>query len=249
MAACTVLLAFMGCATSNTAQTSGSNANHIISRPERNSLIFMGVSGPQLKPEMEVEAAREDAAKRVSMYHGLAASFTAVLSSGSNALDFYSGSNLQIAYDPQVERYSESLTFDPKRDVIRSDGVTYIRFSYPGSYPVEIRYPNGKNADGSPEWIRYPPLNIGGFMAQVGFARRQQRPRDTIIKSSEDAIAGLISQASSSMNTGVSIFNDVNSSVTTQQSSGSLMYFMILETWVDPENLSAWTLTIAKSVN
>jgi len=249
LAACTILCVFIGCATTNTAEVPGSKATHLICVPERDSLIFIGVSGPQLKPEQEVEAAREDAARKVSLYHGLAASFVAVQGSGSNALDYYSGSDLQIEYDTTLDRYTDWLTFDPERDVIREDGVTYIRFSYPGIYPVDISYPNGKDADGQPEWIKRPPIDINGFMAQTGFARRQQRPRDTIIKASEDAIAGLISRTSSLMKSGVAIRNDVNSSVTTQQSSGSLLYFMILETWMDPENMSVWTLTIAKSMN
>jgi len=247
LAICAVFCVFLGCATSNTGQTS--KATHLISLPERNSLVFIGVSGPQLKPEQEVEVAREDAARKVSMYHGLAASFASIQGIGTNALDYQASSDFQMAYDTQLDRYKDKLTYDPERDVTYGDGVVYIRFSWPGNYPVNISYSSRKDSDGNPSWIKSPPQEINGFMAQVGFARRQMRIRDTINKAGEDAVAGLITRSSSSLNTSVSSHNDMSSTLITQQSSGRLMNFMVLETWIDPENLSAWTLTIARSVN
>ena len=241
---------FMSCASSTGAQNSGkSKATHLICLPERNSLIFIGVSGPQLKPEQEIEVAREDAARKVSMYYGLAASFVSIQGIGTNALDFHASSDFQMVYDTQLDRYKDKLTYNPEKDVTYGDGVVYIRFSYPESFPANISYSNRKEADGSPGWIKQSPQEIGGFMAQVGFARRQQRIRDTINKSSEDAIAGLITRSSSSINTSVSSYNETSSSMITQQSNGRLSHFMVLETWINPEDLSVWTLTIARSVN
>ena len=247
MAVCALFCVFMGCASSNTVQTS--KATHLTSLPERNSLIFIGVSGPQLKPEQEVEVAREDAAKKVSMYHGLAASFVSIQGIGTNALDYQSSSGFQMVYDTELDKYKDRLTYDPERDLSYGDGVVYIRFSYPGNFPVNISYTSRKDSDGNPSWIKSPPQDINGFMAQIGFARRQQRIRDTINKSIEDAVTGLITRSSSSVNTGVSSHNDVSSTFITQESSGRLSNFMVLETWVDPENLSVWTLTVARSVN
>ena len=239
----------MSCASSNSVQTAKPIVNHLISVPARGSLVFLGVSGPQLKPELEVEAAREDAARKVSMYHGLTASFSNVQGSGSNALEYYSDLNFQLEYNTQLDPYKERLTHDPERDVSHGDNMVYILFSYPGTYPVSINYTSAKERDGSPEWIKSPPLEIGGFMAQVGFARRQYRLRDTIARSSEDAIAQLIARSSSSMSTSDISRNELSSSFFTQQSRGRLLNFMILETWIDLKDLSVWTLTVAKSAN
>ena len=248
LAICTIICTIAGCATFDNPQTSADQtANHIISYPESNSLIFIGVSGLQLKQEQEIEAALEDAARKASMYHGLAASFVAVQGVGTNALDYYAGSDFYMEYDTRLDPYKDKLTYNPKQDIIYGNGAVYIRFSYPASSPANINYSQSKELDGSPGWIRRPPQEIGGFMAQVGYARRQQRLRDTITKANEDAIAGLIARSSSSINTSVTSYNDISSSVITQQSSGNLFNFMVLETWIDPDNLSVYTLTIARS--
>ena len=247
---CSILGVFMGCASSNPGKTSGkAETNYIISMPERNSLIIIGVSGPQLKPEQEIETAREDAARKASMYHGLNASVTSIQSIGTNALDYYTDSGFQLDYNTQIDQYKERLSFDPEHDVTRGDGVVFVRFSYPAAFPASINYKSTKESDGSPGWIKHPPLDINGFMAQVGFAKRQMRLRDTIARSSEDAIAHLITRSSSSIDTRETSYNEVTSSVISQKSSGRLLNFLILETWIDPKDLSVWTLTVAKNVN
>jgi len=244
---------FIGCATANTANSVQKPApqtqNLFTAFPEGNSLIFIGVSGPQRRHEQEIETAREDAARKASLYHGLAASFALVHGSGANALDYFSDTSFRMEYDTQLEHYKEKLTYDPERNVVNSNGSIFISFSYPGTFPGNINYSSEKEPDGSPRWIKHPPQEINGFTAQVGFARRHQRIRDTIIKASEHAIAGHISSVSSLISTADSAYNQTGATFVTQQSHGRLMHFMILEIWIDPKNLSAWILTIAKSVN
>ena len=244
-----IICAFFSCASSDNAVKPISKATHLISVQEGGSLVFIGVSGPQLKPEQEVEAAREDAARKVSMYHGLSASFTSEQGSGSNALEYFVSSDFKMEYETQLDRYIGGLTHNPDSDVTRSDNETYVRFSYPGIYPIGIKYSSAKDSDGNPEWIKHPPQETNGFIIQVGYARRQQRLRDTIAKASEDAIANLISQSSSSINTKISSRNDISASAVTQKSNGKLLYFMVLETWINREDLSVWVLTVAKSAN
>ena len=250
---CTILCAFLSCASTNkinsTKPDSKADAYHLISFPEGNSLIFFGVASRQIKPELEIEAAREDAAKRVSMYHGLKASVVSVQSIGTNALDYYSDSDFQMEYNTQLDVYKSGLTFDPERDVIRGDTVVFVRFSYPGVFPVSINYTSARESDGSPGWVRRPPLEINGFMVQTGFARRQQRLRDTIAKACEDAIVQLINRFSSTINSTDTSANERSASFVTHQSSGKLSNFMVMETWIDPENLSAWIFTVAKTAN
>ena len=244
-----LVLLFLGCATPPKAQLPADNAvNYLISFPGPGGLVFMGASGPQLKPEMEIEAAREDAARKVSMYHGVQARYSSVQSSGTNALSYYSDSNLQMQYDEVLDPYKEKLTYNPERDVMYGHGTVFVRFTYPGNFPVNITYKSSLGSDGKPVWIKHPPVEISGFMAQVGFARRHQRIRDAVAKASEDAVTQLISRSSSRLRTSDSTTNDQNTTFVSQRSRGSLQYFMILETWIDPKDLSVWILTIAKDV-
>ena len=247
---CTIICTFLGCASSNSGKLTGkAEAYHLISLPEHNSLVIIGVSGPQIKPEQEIEAAREDAARKVSMYQGLGASFISVQSTGTNALDYYTASDFQLDYNTQLDQFKDRLTFDPERDVTRGDNIVFVRFSYPGAFPVSVNYKSTKESDGSPGWIKHPPQEINGFMAQVGFAKRQQRLKDTIARSSENAISHFITRSSSSINTTETSFNEVTTSLITQKSSGRLLNFLILETWIDPNDMSVWTLSVAKNVN
>ena len=263
-AVCVLLWVFAGCGTfggnaDNKAkapaqkdeknQAKQNTSNHQISIPESGSLVFIGVSGRQSRAEQEIETAREDAAKKVAMYYGLEANVVIAQSIGSNALDYYTISSFQMEPDTQFEQYLEQLTYNPERDVTRGDGVIYIRFSYPATFPGNIDYKSTKERDGTPGWVKKPPYEINGYTVQVGFARRHERIRDTITKSAEDAEAAHISHASSSFNTRVASVNDVNTTVVAQQSHGRLSQFLILETWMNPKDLSVWTLTIAKSVN
>lgn len=247
---CAVLCVFAGCASSNPSQKPIKPGDpRLITLPQSDSLFFLGVSGPQLKHEQEIDTAREDAAKKAAMYHGLEASVVNIQSIGTNSLDYYVDTGFSMKYDTQLERYTDRLTFDPKKDVFNCEGSVFIRFSYPAVFPGIIDYTSVKNPDGSPEWTKRPPMEINGFMAAAGFARRQFRMRDTIAKSSEAAIAALVSRSSSFVRTSDTLINQQNTSSIYQQSQGRLQYFIVLETWIDPENLSVWTLAVARSSN
>jgi hypothetical protein len=126
----------------------------------------------------------------------------------------------------------------------------YIRFTYPASFPGNIRYRFDKNPNGSPGWITSPPHEINGFPAGVGFARRQERLRDAVMKSYEAAAAFMVSNISSSLTSGeTSTFSQGNTSFVRQQSKGKLTSFLVLETWIDPASEAVWTLVVAQSAN
>ena len=253
---CTVLV-FCTCAgTDNSNKVSSSPAasaskgnKYWTSLPESGELVFIGVSGSQIKQETEIAMACEDAARKVSMYHGLLASYVSVQSIGSGFMDYYVDSDIWLDYDRDIEKYLDKLVFDPERDVVKIDGTVFVRFTYPASFPGKITYPFARNPNGSPEWMNRPPREIDGFMAGVGFARKQSRQRDTITKSSESAAAALVSQINSSMSSKeVSAVNE-KTTVIQQQSIGKLSNFLVLEIWIDPESDAVWTLAIAKSAN
>ncbi|MCL2763547.1 MAG: hypothetical protein FWD36_10185 [Treponema sp.] len=220
--------------------------NYWITLPKSNELVFIGVSGLQLKPETEIAAAREDAARKASMYHGLAASFISVQSIGTGLFDHYVDSDIRLNYDQQIEKYLDKLVFDPERDVVRTDKAVFVRFTYQTAFPGSITYTFVKNPNGSPEWTSRRPDELGGFMTGVGFARKQARQRETIAKSCEAAAAALVSRMSTSIDTKEISAKGENATVIQEQSSGRLSNFLVLEIWEDPESDAIWTLAIAR---
>ena len=222
--------------------------------PQPGSIRLIGVSGPLLKRESEINAAREEAARKASMYSGVYVSFENTHSNGSSIFDYSARSSLVLQYDEDLEKYLERLSFDPERDVQRSGGSVYIRFAYPSVFPAFISYSfsrnadgrnaDGRNADGSPVWIHRPPGEINGFPAGVGYAARQSRVKDTFAASRDSAAAAIISQLSTSVITGTAL--GYNATSILQRSAGKLARFLVLEIWVDPNTRAVWTLAIAQ---
>ncbi|MDR0473553.1 MAG: hypothetical protein LBH43_07785, partial [Treponema sp.] len=162
-------LAFCTCASSggvDTGQSLSLSADSFwLTLPGPGALVIIGASGRQLKKETEIELAREDAARKAAMYHGLEASFVSVQNIGANIFDYYTGTELELEYDRELEKYMDRLVYDKNRDVMRSDRGVFIRFAYPAFFPGNISYEFGRNRDGSPEWTSRPPEEISGFMA------------------------------------------------------------------------------------
>ena len=223
--------------------------NYWVTPPTQNELVFIGVSSRQIKPDAEVASAREDAAKKVSMYHGIRADVEAVQNVGTGYLDYFANSKIAVEYDQQIEQYLDKLTFDPDRDVFTRNNVVFIRFTYPAAFPGNISYHFDKNPNGSPKWTSSPPSEIGGFMAGVGFARRQQRIRDTIVKSYESAVASLVTRISSSITASDTSTFTQGTSFFHQQSEGRLANFLVIETWIDPSTEAVWTLAVARNAD
>ena len=244
----TALLLF-GCSSTgsvNSGSASQDASPFWLTVPRSDALVIIGVSGRQLKKETEIAVAKEEAARRVSMYNGLYASFQAAQSLGSGFLDYSYAAETRVDYDEQLDKYIERLSYDPERDVIDTEDGLFIRFSYPSAFPGKVNYKFTKNPDGSPEWTARPPQDIDGYMVGVGFSRRQARWRDTFTKSCEAAIAAIVAQTSSSVEAGDSVYNNQSSTFFYQKSEGRLSQFLVLEVWIDPSNQSVWTLAVAK---
>jgi hypothetical protein len=202
------------------------------------------VSGPLLKRESEINAAREDAARKISMYNGVYVSFENAHSDGSSIFDYSSYSSLVLEYDEELDKYLDRLTFDPDRDMAKNGGSVFIRFAYPAAFPVSVSYTSRKNADGSPAWVQRPPGEINGFPAGVGYSARKSRVKDTFAASRDSAAAAIVSRISTSVITATA--QGQNTTATIQRSAGKLTRFLVLEIWVDPETRAVWTLAIAQ---
>ena len=220
--------------------------NHWVTLPEPGALVIIGVSGRQSKRENEIAIAREDAARKVALYHGVQASFEIEQNEDGHFLSGIVYSNLIMAYDQELEKYMDKLVFDPERDITTSGNEVFIRFTYPAAFPGNINYTFAKNSDDSPGWTTSRQPKINGFLAGVGFAPRHQRLRDTITKSYEDALVNLITNLSASIESSQTSYASQNSTSFKQHSTGNLKNFLILETWVDPDNLGVRTLVVAQ---
>lgn len=223
-------------------------SNYWLTVPQSGKLIIVGVTGVQQKRETEIAAAREDAARKIAMYHGVRAVSEHVQSVGSGFLDYYVDSATSMEYDQEIEKYIDQLTYDPERDVLKFDNVICIRFSYPVNFPGgDINYSFERNHNGRPEWTFRPPQEINGLNVGVGFARRQSRMRDTIVKSYESAVAALVTSLSAKVTANVTSAENQNSSRHHQTSEGHLANFLVLETWIEPDTRAVWTLAVAKT--
>jgi hypothetical protein len=245
-----IAFAFFACASSgfvNTAQVSNITANNYwLTLPGPASVVIIGISGRQQKRENEIELAREYAAKKAAIYHGVQVSFENVQDIGVNFFDYFTSSKIVLDYDKELEKYKEKLIFDENRGAMEGNGGVFVRFTYPVSFPGNINYKFTRNQDGSPEWINHPPKEINGFIAGVGYSDRQLYIRDTFEKSYNAAAADIVSMLSTVMTTSVVSAEGYNTSLIRQQSKGLLSHFLVLETWIDPKTLAVWTLAIAE---
>jgi hypothetical protein len=114
----------------------------------------------------------------------------------------------------------------------------FVRFAYPAVFPGNINY--------NPAWITTRQPEIDGFLAGVGFAPRQQKLKDTITKSYEDALVNLLTNLSAAIASSQTSYAYQNTTAFRQQSTGTLKDFLILEIWIDPDTQGVRTLVIAR---
>ena len=243
---------FFSCASTKSAtavpEASAMSDNFLLTLPRPGALSIIGVSGRLQKPEGEIDAAREDAARKAAMYHGINASYESIHTVGSGIFDYEDESSLTLEYDKELGQYMDRLAFDPNRDLVIRDRTVFIRFTYPASFPGSISYMSAKNRDGRPDWIDSRPNTISGYAAGVGFSARQFRRQDTFVKSYESALIEILSQLSSNVTSKTTSDGRwSNTSTITTQSIGTLVNFLILEIWVDPATQAVWTLAIARN--
>lgn len=222
----------------------------LITLPNQGSLVILGLSPRMSTRANELEAATEDAARKASMYHWVYARFEEIENIGLGFFDYYRESNAWVEFDQNLEKYIDRLSFDKDKDVTRNkDGTVYVRFTYPASFSGNVNYYFKRDQSGRPEWTIRPPVEIGGFIAGVGRSGRLDRFSDTVTRSYEAAAISIASRAFTYMSSvDASIQNQVESRVH-RQSMGSLTQFLILETWIDPENRAVWTLAVARPTN
>ena len=227
-----------------------SKSGHWITRSPDNAMIIIGVSNHMVRRESEIAAAKEDAAHKAAMYHGVSGTIESFYSAGANALEYIADSRMELVYDTDVEKYIDRLTFDPERDVIITGEGVFVRFTYAATtIPIDFIAP--VNANGRPGWTFSRDLpQFDGYITAVGLARNQVRLKDTIRKSSDAAIAWMIAHISTQISssdrsgTGMGASNQTHSI-----SRGKVNNFQAIEFWIDPQSGYVYTLAIAKQSN
>jgi hypothetical protein len=220
---------------------------HWIAKPSNNTLTIIGVSNPMVRRQDEIDAAKEDAARKAAMYFGIHGRIESLNSTGANFFDYLYDSDLEITYDTDFEKYKNQLVFDQQNDVLVTHEGIFVRFQYMTAI-TEIDYSAGIT-NGRPDWIKNSERpEFEGYITAVGFSKNQRRLKDTIFKSTENAIVRMIESLSTTVNTKeTSAPGRGASSLIHSVSEGELYGFRVIEFWIEPETRYVYTLAVAKA--
>ena len=215
-----------------------------IVRSSNNKLIVIGVSNPMSRRESEIAAAKEDAARKVAMFYGVYGNIQTVSRTGSSFFDYMHDSNVELTYNTNPEIYIDQLTFDPQNDVLITGEAVFVRFQH-NTAIINIDY-RARMINGHPSWTRNHDLpEFDGYTTAAGFAQNQRRLKDTISKSTENAVARIIEELSTTVNAREIITGQGSSSFIQTKSEGRLINFMVIDFWIEPETRCVYTLAIA----
>ena len=210
-------------------------------------IIVIGVSSRLVRRTDEVLAAKDDAARKIAMFYGLGGTVESFHRAGAGFFDFIAESRINL--EPAITDYTRfigRLSFDPEHDVVLFPGGTLIRFTYPAA-AAHITINNTLDANGRPVWIDHRNLpSVDGYKVAVGFSQNQVWLRDTVMRSTQAAAAALLKTTGTRTETETVVLNGWAVTYIHSISEGSLRDFRIIEFWVDPGNMSVYTLGIAR---
>jgi len=219
---------------------------HWVTRPSGNTITVVGIAGRKRNQDEAINDALADAARRVSLYYGVYGETTTILMDGNNLLDFYVSTSYSLDIHDAAESYIDALTFDKDNDVYEKNGAVYVRTRYTGVQ--EVPPYKSEVSGGKPVWVEKYMADIPGFLVGVGMSKNKGSPQKTYIGSYENALASLISDLSSEIETSsVDMPGRGRVSQSVARSKGTLSSVMILETWFDKKNGAVWTLLVAKA--
>jgi hypothetical protein len=226
-----------------------SKSGHWITRSSDNTMVIIGVSNFMVRRDAEITAAKEDAAKKAAMYHGVHGTIESFHSAGANFFDYAADVKIELEYDTNLAMYIDRLTFDPEHDVVITDEAVFVRFAYAVTVPT-IDFVASMN-EGYPNWSYSRDMpQIDGYLTAVGFARNQVRLKDTINKSIDAAIARMIEDVSTQITASDKAGTGMGASAQIHtRSEARLNNFQILEFWIDPQTRYVYTLAIAQKAN
>ncbi|MDR0302707.1 MAG: hypothetical protein LBI04_10400 [Treponema sp.] len=232
-----------------------SETSFFSSFPSNGGLVFIGVAGKRSNPNETLQLALEDAAHRVAVFNKVSGEYVVENNIGSGAFDHLHNTRTQLFADKeQSKQYVDALQYDADTDTIEIENSFFIRTVYRSPLPSPVNYRSGyTGADRKPDWIDKPPNEIEGYEVGIGFSGRYSSITDTFTNSWNNAVFAIIRNINATsqsndllyQNTG-SLFGYKTSNDNTVYSFGTLSYFYVLDTWIDPKSKSVWTLAIAK---
>jgi len=220
--------------------------DHWITRPSNGTITVIGIAGRKRRQEEALAEALADAARKISLYHGVYGESVSVLNNGSNLLEYFADTAYRLAIRNESAVYIESLVFDKETDVLERNGSVYVRARYTGVSGVPLYKSELK--DGMPHWVAEYQAEIPGFLVGIGTSKNKGSPQKTHQASYENAIVSLLPQLATQMTS--SVVDIEGGGKMTQNfafSYGLLSRVMILETWFDKRNGAIWTLLAAKA--
>jgi hypothetical protein len=205
-------------------------------------IVVIGVAPKHLKEKDTIEAARNDAAKKVAFYYGITGKVTTTDNKTGSNLDHPQSESEFTPLHSDFESYKSMLQYDPK-DIIIVGTSMLIPFTYPvsGMRSFNLEYGLVKE---KPYWIEKKDYTVPGFLTAIGQAGNHERFRDTVMKSYENAMAQLLAAISATHDNEDKDQRGGSSTKTKEKSEGELTGFLVLEIWIDTRGV--YTLAIAK---
>ena len=224
------------------------------SAPAGNGLVFIGAAGKRSNPKETLQFALEDAARRVSVFHEVTGEYAVVNNIGSGAFDYTHNTYTSLYYDKEgAQRYVDALRFNADTDTLEIENTFFVRAVYASGLPVPVKYrPVYRGADRKPDWVDNPPAKIEGYEVGVGFSDRHALLADAYANSCNNAIFAIIrnvntvSRGNNVLYNAGGLFGYKTASDNVTYSYGVLTGFYVLDTWIDPQAKTVWTLAIAK---
>jgi hypothetical protein len=219
-----------------------------ITYPKGSTITVIGIAGRRKKVDEAVALALEDAARKISLYHGVYGESVTVLNQAQNILDYFADTDYRLLLKNEPSAYAGSLIFDRAHDVLEKEGSVYVRVRYEGVH--DIPAPETAVIDGVPQWVTNQIAVIPGFLTGIGGSKNRGTPQKTHQASYEQAIVALLPSLSTQIDTAVvDITGGPKITSNTTVSKGALSNVMILETFFDRSTGYLWTLIAAKEYN
>jgi len=213
------------------------------------ALVVIGISSRLARRADEIDAAKNDAARKVALFYGLEGRVEFFQRSGASVFDFIAESSVDLRpFIQDHERFLDRLFFDPDRDVLLFDSGSLVRFTY-GAQVSRVATPSSRlDAQGRPEWAGGANLPwIAGHLTAVGFSQNQIWLRDTAMRSAQAAAARMIMAGGSDMRIfEIDAPGQGSVSYISSRSEGILVDFRIIEFWIDPWDMSVYTLAVGR---
>jgi hypothetical protein len=217
----------------------------------QSGLVIVGVSGRLSSRDETIRSALNDAARKLSFFYAVSGFSISREHIGAGTLEVFIDAQYQLLYDDDLEKYLEQLDYNLDTDVIEDNNALFIttRVNSGASMP---RFQGHSSTQRRPSWVDSPPEEIGGYIVGVGFSGRLDSHRNTVVRSYERAVIAIIENIERSITREHVLYQDLSTfgfelrSLGEARAQGTINNFYVIESWVDPANLSVWTLAVAR---